>query len=62
MVVVLNHSTLIRIRDRAIILNCVGSSLGDRDLSSNWVRERVGQGVSKDMTPVLRPFAAALLQ
>ena len=52
--VVLNHSTLIRIRERAIILNCVGSSLGDKGfMSPNWVRERLGQGVNKDLRPVL---------
>ena len=62
--VVLNHSTLMRIWERTIILDCIGSSLRDRISSPNWVRERLGLGASEDMRPVLIfkvPFAAALL-
>ena len=53
MVVVFNHCTLIRTRERSIILYCIGSSLEDRISSPSWVRERLGLGASKDFRPIL---------
>ena len=52
-VVVFNLSTLVRTRERSVILYFIGSSLGDRILSPSWVRERLGLGARKDLRPIL---------
>ena len=50
---VFNYSTLTRIWDRTIILDCIGSSLGYMVLSPSWIRKGLGLELSKDLRPSL---------
>ena len=53
LVVIVNNSTLIRIWERTLILDCIRSSVWDRISSASWVRETLGLEANKDLRPIL---------